>query len=724
MTCHEAEVQAFTGSDHDLAMDHATAETVLGDFGDVVIVRDGVETRFATRDGRFFVTTDGPEGSAHEYEVLYTFGVRPLQQYLVQLDAGRVQRLPWSWDSRPAEAGGQRWFHVYGDRAIASDDVLHWTRPSQNWNRMCADCHSTDLDKAYDPDSGTYRTTWSEIDVSCEACHGPASRHLAWARGMEPDVPPLANGGFPVRLSDADDAAWSRRDSEPTARRSRPRTDDSGLEACARCHSHRAPIAEHVPGAPFTDLYRLSLPREPLYHSDGQVDEEVFVYGSFLQSRMYAAGVECGDCHDPHTATLRAEGNALCLRCHAAAVFDTRDHHRHDPGAPGSSCVDCHMPPTSFMQVDARRDHGFRIPRPALDEAPNACTSCHEGRDAPWVRAVLDAWYGAPADSSRLRTARVFQAAARYDPSAAADLHRIATDTARAAIVRATAVSYLDRYPSERTVSALRAAALDVDPLVRAEAARALRVVEPAARVPIAAPLLADPSRLVRIAAARTLAPAPRNVLGAEPARALARASAEFEASRWLNADDPAANVELGDYRAERGSLPAAEEAYRRAIRLEPGFAPAYLNLADLYRALDREPDGRDVLTTGRSRAPDEPMLAYALGLLEVRAGRLQHALAALEQAVILDPSDARFVVALGLALQRVGRPLDAIAALEASLNQVSDRSSVLLTLVSLHTELGMDEEALRRARELVAAYPQVDEFRSFLTQIEERAGG
>jgi len=679
--CHAAEVEAFTGSDHDMAMDHATSETVLGDFADASVVRDGVETRFSTRGGDFFVTTDGPDGTPDEYQVLYTFGHDPLQQYLVELEPGRVQRLPWSWDSRSASEGGQRWFHTYGDQPIESGDILHWTRSSQNWNRMCADCHSTNLRKSYDAESDSYATTWSEIDVSCEACHGPASRHLEWAERSGPGVTPPANRGFPVGLTAADNGTWVREGDAPTARRSQPRTDPTPIETCARCHSHRTPIAEYVAGAPFADTYRLSLPREPLYHSDGQVKEEVFVYGSFLQSKMHRAGVTCTNCHEPHSATLRVEGDGLCTQCHSAAAFGGVEHHRHE-SAEVPACVDCHMPTATFMQVDPRRDHFIRVPRPSVEGAPNACLDCHGGRDTDWVRRTLDGWYGPARDSTRIRAAQALAAAEAGSASAVEILTRVVRDTAVSDLTRAAAMSYLERYPSQASAAVLAEAVDDGSYDVRAAAARGFSMVDPRGRIAVVAPLLRDPTRRVRLAAARVLAPSPRGSFTDEQLAVLDAASAELEQAQAINADDPAAAVELADFQAERGYLGEAEAGYRRAMRLEPGFVAAYLNLADLYRTLGRDASALGLLAEGRRAAPEDAMLAYAEGLAHVRADQLDEALVSLESAVRLDPTDARFVVGLALALEQAGRRDEALAALDAARPRVAEASRAVLDQV------------------------------------------
>jgi hypothetical protein len=183
--CHQAETQLWRGSQHKLAMDHATDKSVLGDFNDAMFEYYGVHSRFFRRDGKFLVETDGPDGKLATFEIKYTFGVDPLQQYLVEFPDGRLQALSLAWDSRPTDKGGQRWFHLYPDEDIRYDDVLHWTKLNQNWNFMCAECHSTGVRKNYDAASDRFATTWAEISVGCETCHGEGSRHVVWAREQQ-----------------------------------------------------------------------------------------------------------------------------------------------------------------------------------------------------------------------------------------------------------------------------------------------------------------------------------------------------------------------------------------------------------------------------------------------------------------------------------------------------------------------------------------------------------
>ena len=201
VSCHASESAAWHGSQHAMAMQEANPQSVLGNFNDAEFTHAGVTNRFYRRDDEFYVRTDGPDGKLTDYRIAYTFGVNPLQQYLIEFPDGRLQALPIAWDTRPAAEGGQHWFHLHPDEAITHDDELHWTRPAQNWNFMCADCHSTGLRKNYDPETNRFHTQWAEIDVACEACHGPGSRHLAWAQAKQEGKPWQGDDkGLTVRL--------------------------------------------------------------------------------------------------------------------------------------------------------------------------------------------------------------------------------------------------------------------------------------------------------------------------------------------------------------------------------------------------------------------------------------------------------------------------------------------------------------------------------------------
>ncbi|MGH7644884.1 MAG: tetratricopeptide repeat protein [Gemmatimonadales bacterium] len=687
--CHAAEDSAWRGSHHDLAMQEAREATVLGDFGGATYTYNGVTSVFAKRGDRFIIRTDGPDGQLRDYEVAYTFGVYPLQQYLIALPGGRYQALSLAWDARQGAQGGQRWFHLYPGERVDHGDVLHWTRASQNWNTQCAECHSTNLKKGYDARTNRYRTTWSELNVSCEACHGPGSRHVAWARRGDTGQ----DAGLVARLGDREPAGWVFDSRTGIARRDPARSSRAEVETCARCHARRGVISEeYVAGRPLTNTHRVSLLEAGLYQPDGQILDEVYEYGSFLQSRMYAAGVTCSDCHDPHRPTIVGSPDAVCGRCHLRERFFRRAHHFHEPGTRGASCVACHMPGRTYMVVDYRRDHSLRVPRPDLSVTlgtPNACTGCHTNRDAAWAAAAVRRWYGRTGPGRpRPHYGEALHAGRIGRPDAERALVRLVEDGAQPGIVRGSALELLGRYLSPASLPVVEAALHDPDPLVRLGALAPLDRLDPGGRHRLALPLLDDSIRSVRVAAARAVAPEADGLAGSDRV-AFERAFAEFRAAQAVNADRPEAHLNLGVVHALSGEPDDARREYDAALRLEPAFVPAYVNLADLHRQQGRDDAGERVLREGLARQPAAADLHYALGLLLVRRQRLTEALPALREAATLRPDEPRYAYAYGLALQSAGQPAGAYEVLRDAARRFPGDRELLAALGFVSGERG-----------------------------------
>ena len=654
--CHAEEYRRWEGSQHAVAMQVADERTVLGNFSGVKFRHRGVTSEFFRRDGKFMVRTDGPDGKLADFEVRHTFGVYPLQQYLVELPGGHVQALSIAWDARPGDQGGQRWFHLYPGEHLTPDDELHWTQRQQNWNFMCSDCHSTDVRKNYDAASGTFATRWAEISVGCEACHGPGSRHVAIARTATDGVPGAAAGGLTVTFDERRGAAWVIDPATGNAARTVPRTSSRELDVCAQCHARRGQFSDdYEPGQPFTDFYLPALLEPVLYYADGQQRDEVFNWGSFLSSRMYDKGVTCGDCHDPHGGKLHAPGNAVCGQCHAASKYDAPSHHFHEQGTAGAACASCHMKTETYMVVDPRHDHSFRIPRPDRSVSlgtPNACNQCHADRTAQWAATEIRKRYPEPKPGFQ-GFAEAFAAADRGDPSATIALTQVVANQDESAIARASAIARLSRMPGENALLAAEAALDDASPLVRRAAIDVYETVPPGQRLAVV-PLLSDPSRIVRMQAANTLAPVPEQALDPAARAAFQAAAMEYVAAERFNADRPEHRTNLGGFYAARGDALSAEAEYRAALALDPRYVPAWANLADLMRMLGREAAAESVLREGLEKNPRTAALHHALGLTYVRQGRKAEALAELRRATELDPSNERFKYVYGVARQEL----------------------------------------------------------------------
>jgi len=699
--CHNAQQQLWSGSPHDRALDLATPKTVLGNFDDQELAYQGVTSKMFRRDGKYFVRTDGPDGKLADFEVKYVIGYDPLQQYMVEFPDGRVQVLRISWD-----VVGQRWFNQFPpdvkNEHIKPDDPLHWTGPAMNWNHMCAECHSTNLQKNFDVAKNQYHTTFSEIDVSCETCHGPGSLHVDAAKRPWPKWDQNHGLGLPA-LKGGD--------------------SKNEIEACAQCHARRNAVhPDWRPGAEFLNYYAPQTIEERLYHADGQIRDEVYEYGSFLQSKMHAKGIRCSDCHDPHSTKLRMSGNAVCTSCHQhpAGKYDTPAHHHHKPGTSGASCANCHMPTTHYMLVDPRRDHSLRAPRPDLSVklgTPNACTGCHlemehlgklpgehtlpqllpkrEGSqpqpDFPlyyadylelaragdkkaaadvkrlndWSLGWVEKWYG-PRRDPQPHFALALDAAWRQKPEAEQSLVDVVKDITTPAIVRATAVSRLGQYNGVSAVEAVSKALVDANPQVRAMAVGATvsQREEPLSRIKVLAPLLRDPVRLVRVEAARALAPfvnLPASTSGLSPAqkRACQRALDEYRQGQLANNDQAPAHTNLGALNEALGNDRQAAESYETAIRLDPRFFPAQFQLALLssrHGKKDRtEQLLRDIIKQAEGMTDPQMLLSPVLGeahyllglLLNERPERVKDAEQELLAADKIQPGQARNAYAL-----------------------------------------------------------------------------
>lgn len=723
--CHATEDKLWQGSHHDLAMQPATAETVLGNFNGATYDYHGTVSTFAKRDGKYFVQTDGPDGKLQDFEIAYTFGVYPLQQYLIAFPGGRYQALNVCWDTRPKEAGGQRWFHLYPDEDVTHDDILHWTGPYQNWNHMCAECHSTSVCKGYDAASDSFRTSYSEIDVSCEACHGPGSAHVAWARAAEAAgvEKPTGDPELVVRFQEAQAATWTIDPATGLAKREPPRTSHAEIETCARCHSRRGWFHEEVlPGGPLEDTHRPALLEETLYEYDGQIKDEVYEYASFLQSKMYAAGVTCSDCHEPHSLKTLG-GNTTCARCHLATKFDTPEHHFHKAGEAGSACVECHAPTRNYMVVHARHDHSFRVPRPDLTlklGVPNACSQCHADKSTQWAAEAALKWWG-PKKPAEPHYGQALAAGHGRVPRYENALAGLLGDGKQATPVRATAAMLLGGSDRAVATAALRTALQDPAPLVRAAAVSALRRDDAATLVRLAAPLLSDPVRQVRIDAARALAGVPETALNGQQRAARDEALAEYRAAQLVDADRPEAHLNLGALHVERGEFAEAEREYQTALRLSPRFPAAYVNLGDLYRMLEREGECVQVLRDGLRMAPDSADLAHALGLALVRQQRGGEALPLLKQAMERAPRNARYAYVYGVGLYGAGDAEGGLRVLREAQGRFSGDAEVLGALVAYSAERGLWDDALRYADKLEALRPDDPQVQGLVAEVRGR---
>lgn len=655
IACHETEHKEWTGSHHDMAMKHASPESVLGDFDDVTMKFRNESFRFYKKGAEYWADLKDRNGEFKAYQIKFTFGFEPLQQYMVEFDDGRVQLIPYAWDSRSKEQGGQRWFYLYPEFTDNTDEFF-WLNTGQNWNYMCADCHSTNLKKGYDAKTNAYNTTWSEINVSCEACHGPASEHIAWSKSQSTS---RENKGFEQILTKAV-KQWKAEKGKSTLVPEKVHPTQQVL-VCAQCHSRHTQISDndHVKSGEFGDRYLLSLLEPNLYYADGQIYDEDYVYGSYLQSKMAQAGVVCTDCHNPHTAKLKIPQEAVCLQCHQAESYNTPEHHKHQMGSTGAQCVNCHMPETTYMQVDPRRDHRWHVPKASLEhkiQSPDACLSCHQDKDQSWSAKHNKAWFG-ELHQDEYGFAPVFFAAANEYQNLGEALSHIAQNYQYSNIVRASALARLEQYPDTNGLIAVARSIKHEDSNIRLGAIYGARGLPEKEQWGALYPLLSDKVLAVRSEASALLA-RQWSTLSSEQKSALQPALDEYLMVQQFNADRGASHLNISNIYRYQGNNKKAESALLKGIEIESYFAPNYLNLSDLYRQLGKNTQAVKVLKQGAIAQPKDSNIPYSLGLAYIREKNATEAIKQFQTAVSITPQNAYYHYVLGLSAKNIDTKL------------------------------------------------------------------
>ncbi|GAB6405537.1 tetratricopeptide repeat protein [Pseudomonas sp. MHK4] len=683
--CHGEQVKDWQGSHHQLAMQPANAETMLGDFNNVTFKAEKETTVFARKGDEFWVNTPGIDGKNADFKVAYTFGIAPLQQYLIEVGEGRLQALGVAWDTEK-----HRWFHLYPGQGVTFKNPLHWSKPSQNANFMCVECHTTGFKRNFDAAKNTFDSHWNSLGVGCQACHGPASNHLEWTQKKGD----LIHQGFDVDLNDKNATVE--------------------IETCARCHARRAPLGDgYTAGKRLMDDYLPSTLTRELYALDGKIKDEVFEHGSFLQSKMFDKGVRCSNCHNPHSTQLKVPGNGVCLQCHNTAGktsvegvdgrglqaknYDSIEHTRHTMGQPGSQCTDCHMPGKFYMGNDFRHDHSFSIPNPERAQklgTPDACLTCHQGKSGDKITAQFKLW-GASTAPQAPRYDESLWLIRNGQPGAADALFTQLQRSNLPAIQRATLLAELPLYPS---ALALKLATQDLknpEPQVRESAARAISAfLPPPERAPLLSPLLEDPVKAVRIVVARDLLSVARsNGLGAAQANWEA-AIGEYEAVQKSLLERAEANLNLAMLYQASGRSSEVEALLRDALKRDPDFYPALVTLVQWLEANGRGQEAQTLLADSLKEHPEAALLQHTQGLSLIRTGKTDEAMAALHKAAQLEPQNAQYGYVLAVALHDSGKVDEACSILEGLLKVQPANRNARLSLIQYYLDSGQEPKA------------------------------
>jgi tetratricopeptide (TPR) repeat protein len=476
----------------------------------------------------------------------------------------------------------------------------------------------------------------------------------------------------------------------------------------------------HRPGD-LLDNYLPSLLEQDLYFPDGQILEEVYVYGSFTQSKMYRHDVRCSDCHEVHSIELVKEGNELCLQCHREAQYDTTQHHFHkfegeailsaegevlfEVGT-GAECVQCHMPGRYYMGPDYRPDHSFRIPDPVLNAEigePDACLRCHVDKDAQWSQDTVVEWYG-PGQTSHY--GRIIARGRRQDPDAADDLAALAFDTLYPVIVRATALSLLANYPIEENLQAMEIAMMDEEARIRRAAAEYIQVNDPEQLAQKLIPVLYDPVKTVRIEAARRLAGDLSAYLDEDQQKVFETVLGEFETAMKYSGDFAFARHNLANLYTALDRPADAIKQYEAAVRIDDLFYPAKVNLAISYNQSGRNEEAEQLLREVLEQEPELYEVAYSFALLLVEVQKYGEAATYLEKAAQGLPQQPRIHYNLGLLHQHLGNMQKAEAELEIALALQPANLDFQYALVDHYLKRGLFEKARPIAEDMARMHP------------------
>lgn len=689
--CHQKEYEDWKGSHHDKAMQIADSSTVLADFKGEKFSSQGVTSHFYKKDNDFYVNTEGPDGKYHDFKVIYTFGITPLQQYIVQFPNGHYQCLRTAWDSVE-----NKWFDLYPDFKVVHSEWLHWSRGGLNWNNMCADCHSTNVRKNYDEKKHSYDTKYSIINVNCEACHGPGKQHVEDVNRMGDNY--VDTGTFQMTL-----------DTKPKEL----------VDQCARCHMRREQYSTHFNfEGTMLDHYFPQILIDPLYYPDGQILDEVYVYGSFVQSKMYQNDVTCNNCHNSHSLKLRFDDNKLCAQCHLPEQYDTPKHHFHIENTEASQCINCHMTGRFYMGNDFRRDHSFRIPRPDLSlkyGSPNACTGCHEDKDDKWAWSEFKKQYG---EVDSIHFSEKLAPGIAHKHNAHIGLSELINDETQPEMVRASAVRAISNYNTDNLIEQYLALLNDESPLVRGTTIDVLSEVNTTEYATYFLPLLEDPKRSVRIKAFYGLSGLTEMQIPEQYKESYNKVKKEFFDHLETNADFVGGRTKKANYYLKMGNLQKGIEGYESALKIDITNNQVRLDLANLYYRNQDYTNAEYTFKKVIKQEPEYGPVYYSLALLYAELNRTDDAIVQMQNAMKRMPENTRVYYNLSLLYSKKQDFKNTENTLLKGLKIDANNESLLYALAYHYYNSKQPEKARNIVIKLVDLYPNNTQYLSFLQEL------
>lgn len=634
-SCHASEFQSWKTSHHYHAMEIASDSTVLANFNNTEFIADGCDYKFFRKKNDFYVKTIGADNKTHNFKIAYTFGFHPLQQYLIELPGGKIQVLRASWN-----VDEKKWFHQYSGNTISNNDWLHWTGGGQRWNTMCSDCHSTGVEKNYNATADTFNTTWQVLNVSCESCHGPASKHIEFVNSIDYKNNPQHGNSFILALHDS--------------------STGEQINSCAPCHSRRMKMGEGFTTTEnHLNFFIPQIPVAPDYQADGQIQEEDYEYTSFLQSKMYMAQVQCSNCHNPHSGEIKLIGNALCLQCHSKNL-DAPAHTHHNTTSNGAQCINCHMPTHTYMGIDARHDHSFKIPRPDLSlkfGVTNACNQCHADKDAAWANQYFSKWYDSIPHNEFTQE---LIGASLFDTSSALHIKNILSNNMFPPAVKAAAIYYAGYISDPAVLQLMLQMLTDSSALIRYQILKSLTAYPSDAWMHAVTPLLSDKIKMVRLAAAELFTGATASVFENDDWENFISSKSEFENFLRYQFDFPSGHLMMGNYLMNENLIDSSRKEFLAALKMDSLLIPARIKLATSLSMLNKNDQALQQLKRVINIDSESTTGWYFLALLQNQLNDNNAALQSFQKAISLKPTDARVYYNFAIFCEQQQRMTDA----------------------------------------------------------------
>lgn len=675
--CHATEFKEWKKSDHYMSMLPPNDSTVVGDFNNVTFTADGITSRFFKKGSKFYINTEGDDGVNHDFEVKYIFGFTPLQQYLVQFPDGRMQVPRLSYDVIK-----KKWFNQYAGQKIPSHDWLHWTGNAQNWNTMCATCHSTNLRKNYDVNTDTYKTSYNIINVSCESCHGAGMQHVDFINSSDYKSGKKIVGSY-LKLH-------------------KKTNQTELLNTCAPCHTRISEVnTTHIESKELMDNYIPQIPDVEFYHADGQIKDEDYEYTSFLQSKMYSVGVKCTDCHNPHTSKLKRIGNLTCTQCHVTTKYDVPSHTFHPKGSPSSQCINCHMLSKVYMGNDLRHDHSFRVPRPDLSVkygTPNACSNCHKDKSEKVLADAVVKWYG---PKRKYHFADDLIPGSKLDANSEMHLQKLIDNKFVPKIIKATATFYLGNIATQTSLNTILIRLTSKDAQIRYRALRSLSTFPAESWKSKACPLLTDKVRAVRIAAADLFTSLPVDQMPSEYAKSFLEAQNELEKSLISQTDFSIGNVMLADFYLKLKEYQKAEKFYLRGLKKDSNMNYALLNLSAVYNAQGKNKQALQALESAIVNDSKNERIYYNMALLYNEMNNIPASEKAFAKAVELKSMNPKVYYNYGLLLNQSKKHKEAESVLLKGITLNPSNSELYYALTYVYIQMNNKPKALQIAIKL-----------------------